>query len=115
MESSNLNYLIGNTDAQVWAQAFVKLVQEKPEIATDEGTMIAWFANAIVSGVDEGRSTELKRDIVEKFHEIIYQCAGAATRPLLEDHPNYIFPSERVSAAIDECAATFGIPARQPA
>jgi len=44
--------LIGNMDAKVWAEEFVKMVNKKPSIATDEGTMITWFANAIMAGYD---------------------------------------------------------------
>lgn len=40
-------------DARDWALAFVEAVQKKPEIATDEGTMIGWFANALMRGWDE--------------------------------------------------------------
>lgn len=39
-------------DAQVWTQEWLKTVADKPDIATDEGTMIAWFANAIMAGYD---------------------------------------------------------------
>ncbi len=42
-------------DARDWAQAFVANVQLNPEIATDEQTMIAWFATALMRGYDEGR------------------------------------------------------------
>lgn len=42
-------------DATVWAEAFVAHVEKDPAIATDEGTMIAWFATAIMRGWDEGR------------------------------------------------------------
>lgn len=45
----------------------------------------------------------------ERVVEIAFQCAGAATRPLLEDHPSYVFPSERVAAAVTYCLADFGI------
>jgi hypothetical protein len=44
-----------NTDAQVWAEEFISRIKDNPEIATDEGTMIAWFANAIMAGYDEAR------------------------------------------------------------
>lgn len=40
-------------DAKDWAEAFVAHVQANPSIATDEGTMIGWFANAIMRGYDE--------------------------------------------------------------
>ena len=36
--------LIGNTDAKVWAEEFVKKVKANPSFATDEGNMIGWFA-----------------------------------------------------------------------
>jgi len=45
--------LIGNLDAKKWAEEFVKRVKKKPSIATDEGTMIGWFANAIMTGYDK--------------------------------------------------------------
>lgn len=37
-------------DARVWAKAFC---EDNPEM--DEETMIAWFANALMRGYDEGR------------------------------------------------------------
>ena len=40
-------------DAMVWAKAFVAHVRANPEIATDEMTMVGWFANAIMRGYDE--------------------------------------------------------------
>ena len=43
---------IGDMDAAKWAASFVAHVQWKPSIATDEGTMIGWFANAIMAGYD---------------------------------------------------------------
>lgn len=42
-------------DARVWARAFVERVKEDPSIATDEATMVGWFANALMRGYDEGR------------------------------------------------------------
>jgi hypothetical protein len=41
--------------------------------------------------------------------EVAYQAAGAATRPLLEDHPDYVFPAERVRDAVAELLSDFGI------
>ena len=40
-------------DAVDWARAFVAHVTANPAIATDEGTMIGWFANALMRGWDE--------------------------------------------------------------
>jgi hypothetical protein len=42
--------------------------------------------------------------------EVAYQAAGAGTRPLMEDHPDYVFPSERVADAVAELLSDFGIP-----
>lgn len=47
--------LLKSFDAQVWAREFVRIVTENPTIPTDEGTMIAWFANALMRGYDEHR------------------------------------------------------------
>jgi len=44
-----------STDAQIWAKEFISRIKDNPEIATDEGTMIGWFANAIMAGYDEAR------------------------------------------------------------
>lgn len=104
------NDLIGETDAQVWATRWLEIIAENPSIPTDEGTMIGWFANAIMNGYDDGVRHEQKRDVVEKLREIIFQAAGAATLPLLQDHPDYVFPSERVSEAVEQICESFGIP-----
>jgi hypothetical protein len=37
----------------VWAAEWLKTISKTPSIATDEGTMIGWFANAIMAGYDE--------------------------------------------------------------
>jgi len=95
--------LSGCTDAQVWAQAFVETIRENPTIPEDEGTMIGWFANAIMAGYDEGVRHEQHRDFVEKLHEVIYQAAGAATAPFMQAHP----------AGIEAVLKDFGIPPRQ--
>lgn len=49
-------------DARVWAEDWKKTVQEHPDIAQDEGTMIGWFANAIMAGYDHGRKSVLKEN-----------------------------------------------------
>lgn len=40
--------------ADVWARQFVNLMAQAPEMATDHGTMLAWFATAIMNGYDRG-------------------------------------------------------------
>lgn len=42
-------------DAQVWAREFISRVKHAPAFASDEATMIGWFANAIMAGYDEAR------------------------------------------------------------
>lgn len=39
--------LVGCFDAQVWAKEFCKC-----NTSSDEGTMLGWFANAIMAGYD---------------------------------------------------------------
>jgi len=74
--------LIGNLDALVWSQEFVRLfenhvvgVNEK----VDEGLMLSWFANAIMTGFDESqrRGVAIKKELDElrSFQEL-----GMATR-----------------------------------
>jgi hypothetical protein len=48
--------LVGEFDARVWARHFVQTVRRIPEIPTDEETMVAWFASAIMTGYHCGRS-----------------------------------------------------------
>lgn len=80
-------------DALDWAEAFVKRVSEKPGIATDEGTMLAWFAGALMRGYDEqsrrrqeaaqaaeGSGTELLAWAVARWQ------AEVANRPLQNIH-----------------------------
>lgn len=102
--------LVGEMNAEVWAEEWLKTIAEHPSIPTDKATMVAWFANALMSGYDYGKLVEQRRDISEKFREMMFQAAGAATRPLLEDHPKYVFPSTRVKEAVEEVCRSFGIP-----
>lgn len=39
-------------DARDWAKEFVEMVKKNPSIATDEGTMLAWFSGSLMSGYD---------------------------------------------------------------
>ncbi len=40
-------------DAREWASAFKAAVEASPSLATDEETLVAWFASAIMRGYDE--------------------------------------------------------------
>ena len=52
MSEINLN---NTTDATIWTKEWLKTIEKHPGIPTDEGTMIGWFANAIMAGYDAGR------------------------------------------------------------
>lgn len=54
-------------DARDWAKAFVEHVKANPAIATDEDTMLAWFANALMRGYDE--FARRYRDALEKLKD----------------------------------------------
>lgn len=69
----NENELVGCFDAKVWAEKFVETVKEKPGIAQDEGTMLAWFANAIMAGYDEAN----RRHSVEALQKLVVEWADS--------------------------------------
>lgn len=109
MNDIDADKLIGEMDAQVWTKYWLESIKNNPEIPTDEGSMISWFSNAIMAGYDQGRYFEQKRDFTEKLREIIFQAVGAGTVPLLVDHPDYIFPAERVKVAVEAVCESFGL------
>ncbi len=39
-------------DAQIWVQEWMKTIGKHPDIPTDEGTMVGWFASALMAGYD---------------------------------------------------------------
>jgi hypothetical protein len=45
--------ILKSFDARDWAATFVKHAKADPSIPLDEGTMTAWFANALMRGWDE--------------------------------------------------------------
>ncbi len=49
------------TDAQVWVDEWLKTIKQKPSIPNDEGTMLGWFANAIMAGFDAGQRAAQQR------------------------------------------------------
>jgi hypothetical protein len=108
-----IHRLIGNNSAQDWARAFIDMLTEQEgegaQLPVDEGTMIGWFANAIMTGYDAGAEHERKRPIDDKIREIAFMAAGAATVPFMEDHPHDVMPSQRVSEGVDRVLAEFGI------
>ena len=57
----NEKKLRNTTNAGVWAEEFMKLLQKG---TPTEGTLIGWFSNAIMKGYDEGYKKGVK-DIKE--------------------------------------------------
>lgn len=47
IDEPNSLLLLSTTDAEIWAQEFVKVVKQRPDLAYDLGFVVAWFANAI--------------------------------------------------------------------
>ena len=50
-------------DARIWTDEWLKTIAEHPEIPSDYGTMIAWFANAIMAGYDTARLRMVKAEV----------------------------------------------------
>jgi len=81
------NKLCGEFSAKVWAEEFVRSVKIKPEIATDEGTMLGWFANAIMAGYDKAnqeKAGSIEKVGVEEIKDTIVN--NKITPELVEKH-----------------------------
>lgn len=62
------NELLEESDAMVWAEAFVDTVHKNPSIAFDTGTMVGWFANAFTRG--EWNSEAYKRELKQTLEDL---------------------------------------------
>lgn len=80
--------LLQTTDAAKWAAEFKKL-----NCASDEGTMLAWFAGAIMTGMDhadrraEKRATDMKYQLNKGADEVVI-AAASGNMDLLRDKIN---------------------------
>ena len=106
--------LAGNVDAQKWAQEWVKLMAslspaQRAEFVVDEGTMIGWFANAIMSGYDDGVRAERKRGFHDQIREIAFQAAGAGSGAVMREAPTVVMPSEDITEMVNTILVEFGI------
>jgi len=52
--------LSGEFKAEVWVEEWMKTTKKKPSIPTEWGTMLGWFANAIMAGYDHAKNEESK-------------------------------------------------------
>lgn len=71
--------LSGQMDAQVWVDKWLETIAENPDIPNDEGTMLGWFANAIMTGFDKAKTEDYmigRHPNSARFHELLYK-AGA--------------------------------------
>lgn len=62
--------LLGCTDAQVWAQGFVNLINSSDPPTIDEGLMLGWFANAIEAGRTAGFQAGCEV-VLEELHKAV--------------------------------------------
>lgn len=62
--------LIQEMSAEIWADEWLKRLSVNPSMATDKGSMLGWFANAIMAGYDTAK-LEHKQDlqILELFDD----------------------------------------------
>lgn len=72
---SKVNILSGEFDAEVWTEEWLKIIKENSSIPTDKGTMIGWFANAIMAGYDRAYQE------MEEKQKITGKCIGIVERP----------------------------------
>jgi len=106
---SAFNDLVQETSAEKWAHEFVKVAEIRPDIPHDEGTMVCWFANAIMAGYDEGVKNERSRGVVSIIREIAYQSAGAGAGAVMEEAPNVVMPDQEIMTRVTMILNEFGI------
>lgn len=84
-------------------------------VITTHGDLIAAMIGAVEQVRDDaeaGRTVPLvgKESFrAEEVAKIAHVAAGAATAPLMRDHPDYVFPSQDVAAGVAAVLAEFGI------
>lgn len=71
--------LHSTTDARAWTKEWLKVLKRNPTMATDEGAMIGWFANAIETGRAAGRYNHQMLPNTEHFVEAIREGAKLAS------------------------------------
>jgi hypothetical protein len=61
-----------SVDARVWSEKWMETIKKHPDIATDEGAMLGWFANAIMAGHDNASSHLLaeRKEMLELLREV---------------------------------------------
>lgn len=128
--------LLSTTDPAVWASEFIRLFANKRvegSLVDDEGVvdaelMIGWFANAMQaketeieallrkqSGDDDEAEPErenpnLHKLTTDELHELCFLVAGAASSPFMKAHPDFVMPTEELTAEVNRTLADKGFP-----
>lgn len=85
------------------------------QVITTDGDLVRACIEAAIRATEDaeaGRVVPLvgKSEFqAEEVVKIAFECGGAATAPLMQDHPTYVFPSERVKEAVDRCLLSHGL------
>jgi hypothetical protein len=84
-------------DAVAWAKEWLRTVEVNPTIYRDEGTMIGWFANAIMAGYDEAQRRDKVKIAAAKAE---LEKARALEEGCRFDASKYIHASRGIEAAL---------------
>jgi hypothetical protein len=57
IDEADEKLLYSTTDAQIWAQEYIKVVKQRPDLAFDEGFILIWFANAMDTAISYAERT----------------------------------------------------------
>lgn len=59
-----------------WTNQWMERIKKDPSIATDEGAMLGWFANAIMAGFDTAQFGNGRvREIAQARNDALEECA----------------------------------------
>lgn len=108
-------HLHGTTDAQVWAQTFAevraaRLAEDGQDIASDEGTMAGWFANAFMAQYDASRAALAEHRPYDDSKAGIQRCFTCAST---DTYPNGVAVHEPWPC-LTVVALTGGLAPNQP-
>ena len=76
-------------DAREWAAEFIRVVGFKPSVATDEDTMVSWFASAIMAGHDEAKRRQSTTPTLNQIQDEIHNWSIRNFGPVPNDSFDY--------------------------
>lgn len=74
--------LLNTTDAHIWAEEFCRIFQgrtitiNEDTLSVDQGTMLSWFANAIMAGWQEGAQAHCPHTDTYPLADDLICCRG---------------------------------------